>query len=78
MWALGRTYLQIGKAIVTSTIVLVCQYLIFTVATYTPVYNFGLLLSVGIGSALWFDLFLLPALVLVSHRPRRQQQMVAA
>jgi len=68
--ALGRTYRQAGRAVVTTTVILCSQFLILVLCDFVPIAHFGLLTSVGLFTALIFDLLLLPAiLVLIYIKP---------
>ncbi len=62
-----RTYRRAGRAVVTTTLILSAQFLILTWSDFVPTRNFGLLTTVGLVTALLFDLLLLPALLIVFH-----------
>ncbi|HPQ24628.1 MAG TPA: MMPL family transporter [Gammaproteobacteria bacterium] len=67
--ALARAYRGAGRAVVTTTIILSAQFLILVWSDFVPTRNFGLLTTVGLISALAFDLLLLPALLIVFYGP---------
>jgi len=68
--ALVRTYRQAGMAVMTTTIILSAQFLVLTTSQFVPTTNFGLLTSVGLVTALLFDLLLLPAILIVIYSRR--------
>ena len=54
---------------VTTTIILSAQFVILVWSDFVPTRNFGLLTTVGLISALIFDLLLLPALLITFYGP---------
>jgi predicted RND superfamily exporter protein len=74
--ALARTFGHAGRAVVTTTIILSAQFLILTASLFQPTSNFGLLTSVGLWTALLFDLLLLPAILilLANYRSGRRNR----
>jgi hypothetical protein len=74
--ALARTFSQAGRAVVTTTIILSAQFMILTSSLFQPTSNFGLLTSVGLWTALLFDLLLLPAILILlpNYRSRRRNR----
>jgi predicted RND superfamily exporter protein/transposase-like protein len=67
--ALARAYRSAGRAVVVTTIILSAQFLILVMSDFVPTRNFGLLTTIGLVSALLFDLLLLPAILLSFHHP---------
>ncbi len=65
--ALVKTYRQAGRAVMTTTLILSAQFLILTLSQFVPTIHFGLLTSIGLVSALVFDLLLLPALLMIAY-----------
>jgi predicted RND superfamily exporter protein/transposase-like protein len=65
--ALARSYREAGRAVVVTTMILSAQFLILTSSDFVPTRNFGLLTTIGLLTALLFDLLLLPALLIVLH-----------
>lgn len=63
--ALARTYNQAGRAVVTTTIILSAQFMILISSSFQPTAHFGLLTSIGLWTALIFDLLLLPAIIIL-------------
>ena len=68
--ALARTYREAGRAVMVTTIILSAQFMILMLSDFVPTRNFGLLTTIGLVSALLFDLMLLPALLMVFYGPR--------
>ena len=68
--ALVKTYRQAGRAVMTTTIILSAQFLVLTTSQFVPTTNFGLLTSIGLLTALVFDLVLLPAILIVIYSRR--------
>jgi predicted RND superfamily exporter protein len=68
--ALRSTYNESGRAIIITTIILCSQFLVISIADFKPLRNFGLLTTIGVLTALLFDLILLPALIVIKHRTK--------
>lgn len=65
--ALARTYRQAGRAVMTTTIILSAQFLVLITSQFVPTTHFGLLTSIGLVTALLFDLVLLPAMLIIIY-----------
>ncbi len=65
--ALVKTYKQAGRAVMTTTIILSAQFMVLTLSEFVPTTHFGLLTSIGLIAALFFDLLLLPALLILIY-----------
>lgn len=65
--ALARSYREAGRAVVVTTIILGAQFLVLVWSDFVPTRNFGLLTTVGLLTALLFDLLLLPALLMIFY-----------
>ena len=63
--ALARTYRQAGRAVMTTTVILSAQFMILTLSLFQPTANFGLLTSIGLWAAFFFDLLLLPSILIL-------------
>ncbi|MDF1664702.1 MAG: efflux RND transporter permease subunit [Planctomycetota bacterium] len=61
--AISRTSTQTGAAIVTTSMVLSAGFLVFMFSEFEGLSNFGVLMSLGLVSALFADLLFLPALL---------------
>jgi predicted RND superfamily exporter protein len=63
--ALARTFKQAGRAVMTTTIILSAQFMLLILSLFQPTAHFGLLTSIGLWTALIFDLLLLPAILII-------------
>lgn len=73
VWALGRAYRSAGRAVIVTSLILSVQFVILTFSQFRPTMEFGFLTTLGLVSALVFDLLLLPAVV-VLLRPKRHAE----
>ncbi len=64
LYALKRTYMETGKAIILTTIILVSGFAILTLSEFGVTFYAGLLISLALFFALLADLLLLPILLL--------------
>ncbi len=71
VYALARTYRQAGRAVMTTTVILCSQFLLLMFSAFVPMNSFGLLTSIGLVAALFFDALLLPALLIVIFGKRK-------
>ena len=71
LYAIKRTYLETGKAIVLSTLILVSGFSVLMLSKFGVTFYAGLLISLALVFALLADLFLLPLLLLGLHRLER-------
>lgn len=80
VFALGRAYRGAGRAVVVTSVILCAQFLVLTVSRFHPTMEFGLLTTLGLASALMFDLLLLPAMLAfpLYWRSRRDKRMAAS
>ena len=76
--ALRYAFDTAGRALVTTTLVLVAGFLIFAFSPFVPTAQVGILTAMIIGFALIADLTLLPALVAAVDRRHGRQTAVAA
>jgi predicted RND superfamily exporter protein len=77
--ALVRTFNQAGRAVVTTTIILSAQFMILVISYFQPTANFGLLTSIGLWTALIFDLLFLPSiLILLANRKNKNTLTTAS
>ena len=76
--ALARTYRSAGRAVVTTTIILSAQFMILLLSDFIPTRNFGLLTTIGLVSALLFDLLLLPGLLVIFFDKRSRLSTLLA
>jgi len=68
--ALARTYAQAGRAVMTTSIILCTQFCLLLASAFVPMGHFGALTSIGLLTALVFDLLLMPALLVVFYRKK--------
>ena len=71
VYALARTYSLAGRAVMTTTIILCAQFSLLMASAFVPMGHFGILTSIGLLTALLFDLLLLPALLITIYRTKR-------
>ncbi len=65
--SLLHSYYKSGRAVMVTTVILCSQFLLLTFSEFSPTVHFGLLTATGMIMALLFDLFLLPALIVVLY-----------
>ncbi|MCH7399144.1 MMPL family transporter [Belliella sp. DSM 107340] len=68
LYALKRTYLETGKAIVLTSVILVSGFLVLTLSEFGVTFYTGLLISLALVFAVLADLMLLPILLLPMQR----------
>ncbi len=66
--AISQTFRDSGKAIIMTTVILSFQFLILVISEFHPLQYFGLLTSIGLIIALFFDLLFLPSFILIMYR----------
>lgn len=69
--ALSATFGEVGRPIVLTSVVNCLGFGIFLLADFRPMYHFGLLASIAMAAALVGDLVLLPNLLSIFDRDRR-------
>lgn len=72
LYALKRTFLQTGKAIVVTSIILSSGFFILILSQVTSSFYIGLLISLTLLFALICNLVLLPVLILYLYNPERK------
>ncbi|MBU2709902.1 efflux RND transporter permease subunit [Zooshikella harenae] len=65
--AIYRSYQYSGSAVFVTTIILSFQFLVLTFSYFQPTIHFGFLTAVGLITALFFDLLLMPALLIMTE-----------
>ena len=70
LYALKRTFLQTGKAIVVTSIILSSGFFILILSQVTSSFYIGLLISLTLLFALICNLVLLPVLILYLYNPK--------
>ena len=76
--ALMRTYAQAGRAVIITTLILSSQFLVLMSSDFSPFSNFGLLTATGLIAAVFFDLLVLPALLMVAFGRKQQRSRANA
>jgi len=66
--AVSHAFRTVGRAVFTTTLVLVAGFLILLLAPFIPTAQVGLLTALIIGFALVFDFLLLPPLLIATDR----------
>ena len=70
IYALKRTYLSTGKAIVVTTVILSGGFLILMLSSFGGTFYTGLLVSLTLFFAVLIDLTLLPILIIFFFKPK--------
>jgi predicted RND superfamily exporter protein len=63
--AIQRTLSGVGRALIFTTVVATCGFLIFCLSSFKPIQYFGLLTGISMISALAANLFILPSCILL-------------
>jgi len=70
LYAIKRSYLTTGKAMVLTTLILCSGFLLLMLSTFLGTFYMGLLLSLTLFFALILDLTLLPVLIMLFYHPK--------
>ncbi|MBF9253760.1 MMPL family transporter [Pontibacter sp. 172403-2] len=73
-YAVKRTFIFTGKAIIITSCILVAGFLTLVFSTFDATFYVGLFVSLTLFFAVIGDLYLLPVLVLLFYRPRKKTQ----
>ncbi len=71
VFALVQSYYKTGRAIIVTTVILCAQFFLLAFSEFVPTAHFGLLTAMGLLMALFFDLLLLPALIILFYQKRQ-------
>lgn len=71
LYALKRTYISTGKAIVVTSIILCSGFISLVFSTFASTFYVGVLVSITLFFAVLADLTLLPALLIDFYKPKR-------
>lgn len=74
LYAIKTTYFSAGKAIVLTSLVLCGGFLILAMSSFLGTFYLGLLVSITLLMAVVSDLFLLPALLVLTAKPAKHQE----
>lgn len=73
LYALKRSYLTTGKAMILTTLILCAGFLMLVFSSFLGTFYLGLLMCITLLVALVADITLLPVLLLVFYKPRKKQ-----
>lgn len=73
VWALRRSFMSTGRAIVLTTMILIGGFLLLLFSDFLGTFYVGLLISLTLIFALFADLFFLPVLLLLFYKPRKKK-----
>lgn len=76
MYALKRSYLTTGKAMILTTLILCAGFVLLIMSSFMGTFYLGLLLSITLFVALIADLTLLPVLLLLFYKSRKSKEVV--
>lgn len=76
LYAIKTTYFSAGKAIVLTSLVLCGGFLILAMSSFLGTFYLGLLVSITLMMAVVSDLFLLPALLVLTTKPAQRKNML--
>ncbi|SFU43446.1 efflux RND transporter permease subunit [Pontibacter akesuensis] len=72
-YAMKRTFISAGKAIIITSCILVAGFLTLVLSTFDATFYVGLFVSLTLVFAVVADLFLLPVLVLLFYKPNKNK-----
>lgn len=73
-YALKRTYLSTGKAVTVTSLMLISGFVTLTFSDFASVFYMGLLITLTLAFAFVAELLLLPALVMLIMRPKKNDR----
>ena len=71
LYALKRTYISTGKAIVVTSLILIAGFISLIFSDFLGTFYIGLLISLTLLFAVLADLFLLPVLIILFFKPKK-------
>lgn len=74
IYALKRSYLTTGKAMILTTLILCSGFLLLMISSFLGTFYMGMLLSLTLLFALVLDLTLLPVLLLLFYHPKKNRK----
>lgn len=72
-WAVARSFEASGRAVLAIFVLLTAQFLLLTGSQFQPTVDFGLMSATGLIAGQFFELVLLPALLVLWHRHHQQR-----
>ena len=73
LYALKRSYLTTGKAMILTTLILCAGFLLLVFSSFLGTFYMGLMLCITLFVALVADLTILPVLLLVFYNPKKKK-----
>jgi len=73
MFAVRKTFVSTGRAIILTTIILSGGFLTLIFSDFLGTYYLGLLMALTLFFAVLCDLLLLPVLVIMFYKPRKSE-----
>ena len=73
MYALKRTYLTTGKAMILTTLILCAGFLLLIFSSFLGTFHMGLLLCITLFVALIADITILPVMLLLFYKPKKNK-----
>ena len=77
LYALKRTYLSTGKAVVVTSVILSAGFLTLIFSTFTSTFYVGLLVSLTLVLAIGCELFILPVLLFWYYKKEKQSKSIS-
>jgi hypothetical protein len=77
LYALKRTYLSTGKAVVVTSVILSAGFLTLIFSTFTSTFYVGLLVSLTLLLAIACELFILPVLLFWYYKKEKNSNSVS-
>jgi len=74
LYALKRSYMTTGKAMILTTLILCAGFLLLICSSFLGTYYMGVMLCITLFVALIADLTLLPVLLLLFYKPTRRER----
>jgi len=73
LYALKRSYLTTGKAMILTTLILCAGFLLLVFSSFLGTFHMGLMLCITLFVALIADLTILPVLLLIFYNPKKKK-----
>lgn len=77
LYALKRSYLSGGKAIILASVIILSGFITMIGSSFQSILYIGLLITILLFSALLSDLFLLPALIIITSKKKKKPNTMA-
>jgi uncharacterized protein len=73
VFAIARSFESAGRAVLATSVLLISQFTLLATSDFLPTANFGLMTAVGLAAGQFFDMVLLPALLLLKDGRERKR-----